>query len=283
MEALPRPELKFELGRIYQRKQDLHTPFGGSQQSGISSSARTQVVFIFTGDSGEQYGYRDAIDEHGVFSYTGEGQVGDMTLTGGNLAIAEHAAKGKALHLFKSLGKGKGQRYMGEFACAGYSWTRGPDKMGNDRKVIVFSLVPVDRIVEAAQPDEAEALPKPTSLSEARNLAIQAASASPEVEPGLSVRRLYRRSEQVRQYVLMRANGICESCLNPAPFRRKDGSYYLEPHHINRLSDGGLDHPRYVGAICPACHREIHHGEHGKAKNEKLGAYVEAAEKAADA
>lgn len=272
------PELKFVIGQVYQRKQDLHIPFGGGRQSGISSSAQAPVVFIFTGDSGEQYGYRDAIDEHGVFSYTGEGQVGDMTLTGGNLAIANHAAKGKALHLFKSLGKGKGQRYMGEFVCAGYSWTRGPDKIGNDRKVIVFSLVPVDRIVDAAQPDEAEALPNPASLTEARQLAIQAASASTEVEPGNSVRRLYRRSEQVRQYVLMRARGVCESCRQPAPFKRKDGSPYLEPHHINRLSDGGLDHPRYVGAICPACHREIHHGEHGKARNEELRAYVEAVE-----
>lgn len=271
----------FRVGQIYDRRSEIHTPFGGGWQSGISSSAQAPVVFLFTGDSGEQYGYRDAIDEHGVFSYTGEGQVGDMTLTGGNLAIANHAAKGKALHLFQSLGKGKGQRYLGEFACAGYSWTRGPDKMGNDRKVIVFSLVPVDRIDEEAQPDEAEKLPKPANLTEARQLAIQAASTSSEVEPGNSVRRLYRRSEQVRQYVLMRANGICESCRKPAPFRRKDGSPYLEPHHINRLSDGGLDHPRYVGAICPACHREIHHGEHGKAKNEELMGYVEAAEEAA--
>lgn len=280
MEAVLQPELKFEIGRVYQRKQDLHIPFGGSRQSGISSSAQTPVVFLFTGDSGEQYGYRDTIDEHGVFSYTGEGQIGDMTLTGGNLAIADHAAKGKALHLFKSLGKGKGQRYLGEFACAGYSWAIGRDREGNNRKVIVFRLVPVDRIDEAALPDEAESLPKPANLTEARLLAIQAAGVSTEVEPGSSVRRLYRRSEQVRQYVLMRAKGICESCRNPAPFKRKDGSPYLEPHHINRLSDGGLDHPRYVGAICPACHREIHHGDQGTARNEALRAYVEAVEAA---
>lgn len=277
------PELKFEIGKVYQRKQDLHIPFGGSRQSGISSSAQAPVVFLFTGNSGEQYGYQDKQDEYGVFTYTGEGQIGDMTLSGGNLAIANHAANGKALHLFKSLGKGKGQQYLGEFACVDYSWTRGPDREGNDRKVIVFQLVPVGLIDETTQPDEAEPLPKPSSLTEARNLAIQAAGTSTEVEPGSSVRRLYRRSEQVRQYVLMRANGICESCREPAPFKRKDGSPYLEPHHINRLSDGGLDHPLYVGAICPACHREIHHGEHGQARNDELRAYVEAMEKRVDA
>lgn len=283
MEAVQQLEPVFEVGRIYQRKQDLHIPFGGSRQSGISSSAQTPVVFIFTGETGEQYGYRDEFDEHGVFSYTGEGQIGDMTLSGGNAAIATHAEKGKALHLFQSLGKGKGQKYIGEFTCAGYSWTRGPDREGNDRKVIVFRLVPIDRIDWTAKPDETESLPMPPSLSEARRAAIEAAGASAEIEPGSAVRRLYRRSEQVRLYVLMRADGICESCRKPAPFRRKDGSPYLEPHHVNRLSDGGLDHPRYVGAICPACHREIHHGEHGKSKNEELMIYVQAVEEAAGA
>lgn len=46
--------------------------------------------------------------------------------------------------------------------------------------------------------------------------------------------------------------------------------YNLEPHHTRRLTDGGPDHPRWVGAACPACHREIHHGEHGRIKNEAL-------------
>jgi hypothetical protein len=40
------------------------------------------------------------------------------------------------------------------------------------------------------------------------------------------------------------------------------------PHR--RVSDGGPDHPRWVGAICPTCHRNIHHGIDGLAINEKL-------------
>jgi hypothetical protein len=35
----------------------------------------------------------------------------------------------------------------------------------------------------------------------------------------------------------------------------------LEPHHIRRLGDGGPDDPRFMGAVCPNCHREIHHGD----------------------
>ena len=28
--------------------------------------------------------------------------------------------------------------------------------------------------------------------------------------------------------------------------------------------------PDFFGAVCPSCHREIHHGLHGQAKNEAL-------------
>ena len=84
---------------------------------------------------------------------------------------------------------------------------------------------------------------------------------------------------------LARAAGPCESCGKPAPFLRKNGNPYLEPHHFLRLADEGPDHPRWVGAVCPACHREIHHGVDGHAKNlalkQKLGALWDAAEKAA--
>jgi 5-methylcytosine-specific restriction protein A len=82
--------------------------------------------------------------------------------------------------------------------------------------------------------------------------------------------RYHRRSAAVRMYVLARADGTCESCNSPAPFCREDGTAYLEPHHTRRLSDGGPDHPRWVGAVCPNCHREIHHGAEGKEKNTRL-------------
>ena len=55
---------------------------------------------------------------------------------------------------------------------------------------------------------------------------------------------------------------------------KKNGSPYLEPHQVNRLSDGGLDDPHYMGAVCPDCHREIHHGVLGHVKNDRLKAYV---------
>lgn len=271
-------EIAFEIGKVYDRRTQIHGPFGGSLQSGISPSAKAPAVFIFTGDSGEQFGYTDRSDAFGVFHYTGEGQVGDMQLRGGNKAILEHASNGASLHLFKALGKkaGKslGQQYMGEFVCADHVWKDGLDRNGSSRRIIQFHLLPIDRVNEAVV-EEATDTPLPTSISEARALALKAMSSQEGADASSTVRTIYQRSAQVKHYVLLRAAGRCESCGKSAPFLRKDGTPYLEPHHINRLSDGGLDHPRYVGAVCPACHREIHYGVGGAEKNDLLRAYVE--------
>ena len=59
--------------------------------------------------------------------------------------------------------------------------------------------------------------------------------------------------------------------LRPA---RADGSPYLEPHHIRRLADDGPDHPRWVAAVCPTCHRHIHHGAGGPEMNASLAEAV---------
>ena len=121
---------------------------------------------------------------------------------------------------------------------------------------------------------EDDVLDPTLSFSEARTRALAAAEAGTAGENGSARRTVYRRSRTISDYVLRRAAGNCESCEKPAPFMKTNGSPYLEPHHVNRLSDGGLDHPRYIGAICPACHREIHYGLHGKVKNEALKTYV---------
>lgn len=103
-----------------------------------------------------------------------------------------------------------------------------------------------------------------------RERALQAALTTPQVAGTAARRSLYKRSGAVRRYVLARAGGVCESCGEPAPFVTAKGEPYLEPHHTRRLSDGGPDNPRFVGAVCPDCHREIHHGVHGQTKNEAL-------------
>ena len=260
----------FEVGRTYNRRRDLHERFGGQRQGGISTPTGQTFIWLFTGESGEQYGYKDGWNENGVFVYTGEGQKGDMKFVRGNLAIREHAQERKSLALFQSLGKGRDYRYLGEFVCETYDYRRGPDVEENDRRVIVFHLVRIeDTNVPSFEPTEHSSV-SVESIDSLRKIAYKAASSASEVKEVDAKRVVYERSEAVRQYVLARANGKCESCRKDAPFRRGNGMAYLEPHHIRRVSDGGPDHPRSVAAVCPNCHREIHSGEHGRMKNEDL-------------
>lgn len=240
---------------------------GGQQQGGISTPREWPFLLLFTSQTGEQYGYRDGWEENGVFLYTGEGQVGNQDFTHGNRAIRDHAKDGKDLHLFESLGKGKGYRYLGMFACSTWEFRWGIDVSGDERRVIVFHL-----IQPGEEKDREATSPFSTgeALDQLRQHALEAASQAKESKPQEAKSFYYKRSVAVREYVLARAGGICESCGKQAPFLRINGNPYLEPHHTRRISDGGPDHPRWVAAICPNCHQEVHHGKDSKEKNRRL-------------
>lgn len=66
------------------------------------------------------------------------------------------------------------------------------------------------------------------------------------------------RNEYIREFAKTRANGFCELCDNPAPFKDSFGVPFLETHHVIFLSKGGQDNINNVVALCPNCHRKIH-------------------------
>lgn len=270
----------FEVGRTYNRRQDIHARFGGQQQGGISTPARFPVIFAFTGDTGMRHGYADGWTEDGVFRYFGEGQEGDMRLAGGNRAIAEHSAAGKDLLVFQTLGGGQ-VRFLGPFGCTGYQIEPAPDRLGAQRNAIVFSLVPEGSgtgVAADSGTDTAPLVAPNASFSELRTAAIAAARSVGRISANEARRSYYIRSETVRRYVLQRACGKCECCAKEAPFLTNAGEPYLEPHHIRRLGDGGPDDPRFMGAVCPNCHAEIHYGRKGRAVNDGLQSRVNARE-----
>jgi 5-methylcytosine-specific restriction protein A len=163
--------------------------------------------------TGEQYGYRDGWDDNGVFLYTGEGQEGDMEFVRGNRAIRDHALEGKDIHLFQAQGKGEGYRYLGRFACSTWEFRKGPDLYGDERRVIVFHLIQPEDEDEPIGPTSCL-----TSLDQLRHHALNAASDAGERNPREARRRYHERSAAVREYVLARAAGTCESCGNRHPF-----------------------------------------------------------------
>jgi 5-methylcytosine-specific restriction enzyme A len=261
----------FVRGKSYSRR-EIHSQLGGQAQGGISTPVDHALILVFTGEQGEQYGYRDGWTEDGVFLYTGEGQRGDMEFVRGNRAIRDHLTVGKDLHLFEYVERGL-VRYVGQMIFAGFQRREAPDLDGKMRSAIVFQLLPLDSFHEMVRvQDGIDDQFARLSMGELRRRAIEEAH-----EPSLpreSKQAAYSRSAAVRIYILGRAAGTCEACEKPAPFLTPAGQPYLEPHHIRRLSDGGPDHPEWVAGVCPNCHCRAHYSDDKEDFNARLRAAV---------
>jgi 5-methylcytosine-specific restriction endonuclease McrA len=106
------------------------------------------------------------------------------------------------------------------------------------------------------------------SLDELRRIAtLNARERVPRVQRKVLARAT---AEAIRLFALKRAHGLCEGCKGDAPFQRKDGSPFLEVHHVTRKSDNGSDHPANVIALCPNCHRRAHYAHDSATFNEHL-------------
>jgi len=90
-------------------------------------------------------------------------------------------------------------------------------------------------------------------------------------ERHMAQRTFYVRNPWVVAAAILRANGSCEmpDC-NEALIIRDDGRPYLEVHHIDPLGNGGADDLMNVAALCPRCHRFLHHGQGRESASERL-------------
>ncbi len=125
-------------GHTYRRR-DIHQAFGGQQQGGISTPKDHPYIFIFSGDNGETFGYRDGWRD-GYFTYTGEGQVGDMEFVRGNAAIRDHEGTNRIMHLFFNAPQRSHVIYHGEMRCVDWEEFQASDREGNTRSAIRFIL-----------------------------------------------------------------------------------------------------------------------------------------------
>jgi 5-methylcytosine-specific restriction protein A len=119
------------------RRGDIHDMYGGSRQSGICPSAKMPYIFIFTGSSGHQHGYKDEWLNEDVFSYTGEGQSGDMQFKRGNLALKDHLLQVRRLFLFQYMAKGI-VKFVSELRFLDYGYFETHDTNANTRIGIKF-------------------------------------------------------------------------------------------------------------------------------------------------
>jgi 5-methylcytosine-specific restriction protein A len=126
----------FKAGLIYRRSL-IHDEYGGNRQSGISVSTSVPFIFIFSGKSGHQHGYKDQWENKNVFSYTGEGQIGDMDFSRGNLAIRDHLKTGRRIFLFTQEAKAF-VTFEGELELLETNYFLSPDREGKERVAIKF-------------------------------------------------------------------------------------------------------------------------------------------------
>ena len=252
----------FEIGKIYNRRSDIHSKYGGQERGGISTPAKFPYIFIFTGNNGEQYGYTDGYNKEGVFNYTGEGQEGDMKMTKGNLAIRDHQKNRKSIYLFEKVETG--YNFVGLCNYIDDRIEKLNDRNGELRDAIVFRLdvkniEEITSSINSVEAPKAVYITKPSkgkSLQQLREIALSSTPTHASTQE--KIQSIQNRSTAIKLYTQKRANGICEGCNEIAPFETKSGPY-LEVHHLTRLADGGADLPQNVIALCPTCHRKAHY------------------------
>ncbi|WP_296176594.1 HNH endonuclease [Psychrobacter sp. UBA2769] len=252
----------FEIGKIYNRRSDIHSKYGGQERGGISTPAKFPYIFIFTGNNGEQYGYTDGYNKEGVFNYTGEGQEGDMKMTKGNLAIRDHQKNRKSIYLFEKVETG--YNFVGLCNYIDDRIEKLNDRNGELRDAIVFRLdvkniEEITSSINSVETPKAVYITKPSkgkSLQQLREIALSSTPTHASTQE--KIQSIQNRSTAIKLYAKKRANGICEGCNEIAPFETKSGPY-LEVHHLTRLADGGADLPQNVIALCPTCHRKAHY------------------------
>jgi 5-methylcytosine-specific restriction protein A len=262
---VPEDGPRFEVGTSYNRW-ELHDVYGGQRYRSIATPANHSLVFIFTGDSGEDYGYEDEFRPDGTFLYSGEGAKGDMTMEGGNKAIRKHRQENKELHLFEDTEHPWIVTYVGQFEYVGHQWDTLRDKEGNQREAVRFRLEPVG----GTEIEIDEGSPSSLSTEQLFEKAKQSSPTGRNTRGNSSGGRSYPRSEVVKQFALRVADGVCQGCGDNAPFVDESGEPFLEVHHLHRRSDGGPDSPENVIALCPNCHRRVHHGKDGDQFNRQL-------------
>ena len=212
----------FEVGRVYNRRSDIHSRFGGQQQGGIITPADHPLVVIITGEEGLQHGYSDRYRPDGAFEYFGEGQVGDMQLLRGNRAIAEHSQLGKSLLSFRKTDDGV--RFEGEMVYEAHHVERAPDRTGTERNAIVFELRPLEAIAEIV---EAEPPSSGVTLEDLRQRALTATN-SPLQSSTQSVRNVYQRTFW-REPREIAKDALC----------RRHSFVLMETPTLNRITCGG--------------------------------------------
>lgn len=235
--------------------------FKCSSQGGMRRSHETNTLVIVSNHIKSIYEDK-WID--GIMHYTGMGTSGDQSLSfAQNKTLANSGSNNVDVHLFEVF-KSKEYLYQGIVKLFSQPYQEQQiDENGEKRLVWMFPVKLLYGTPATIDNETIEFLQtvrekKAQKLDNKRLKILVENSSKSKPNKRKTTSESYERDEKVVQYALRRANGFCQLCDLPAPFLRKDGSPFLEVHHIKYLSEGGDDTIENVAAICPNCHRKMH-------------------------
>lgn len=134
-------------------------------------------------------------------------------------------------------------------------WSRLKWIINQKNPGIFPDAVPPEESILEEEFNEAVKKASEKSIEELRKIAEKKSS---KTIPSMLQTKVYHRDPAIAAYVKKRANGHCQLCGSSAPFIDQNGEPYLECHHIEWLSKGGIDSIDNCVALCPNCHRRMH-------------------------
>jgi hypothetical protein len=125
-------------GKSYVRS-ELHSVFGGNQRRGIVLLPKFNTIFLLPSKKNEGAGY-EAMWDDGVYHLSGEGLIGDQTLTMGNKALVKSIEAQDDIYLFVPIAKKSPftHTFHSKVKCINYEHYKDTDQEGNIRRMYRF-------------------------------------------------------------------------------------------------------------------------------------------------
>lgn len=246
-----------EIGKVY-NNQEITTVFGCSGQGGMRRSHLTNTLVLFSDHTKGIYEDKTILDKNGndLLLYTGMGQTGDQDINfGQNKTLNNSNELSIKVYMFEAFKTGE-HIFRGEVKLVDKPYMT--DQF--DRKVWIFPLgfpgntfsVPVELS------DYKDRLQEKKALKLTDEDLYERAKQVEQVGKRKATTNVYVRNAYISAYVKKRADGKCDLCDAPAPFKDRNNQPYLECHHVEWLSCGGEDSIYNAVALDPSCHRKMH-------------------------
>jgi len=84
-----------------------------------------------------------------------------------------------------------------------------------------------------------------------------------ESPPSYSVAKVRKRNTKAAAALKKLYKHTCQITGTEFLFKKRDGTYYVEVHHLIPLGAGGADDPRNMVVLSPQLHKMLHHARVG--------------------